>query len=249
MNEAASLTGQAALYALAREACTGARALDLGCGLGDGASLLAGWGARRVVGVDASEEIVHVATTRNPTPRVSFRVRDACGEDMLADLGAFDLVIAVDLAGRVAEPARLLATVKARLAPGGVAIVALHVPEGGGRAAARDFTALCRETVGPPTQILVGMPVVGTIFVDSEARRLDPVRGIADRDDVFSATRIPGGEGSIDRARSLVMVWGQTLPDASAIAYEPDPPAPEPRRGWLARLGIRRRSRPRPARA
>ncbi|HET8995122.1 MAG TPA: methyltransferase domain-containing protein, partial [Acetobacteraceae bacterium] len=43
-----------ARYALLRPACAQRRVLDIACGEGYGSALLAGWGARSVVGVDIS---------------------------------------------------------------------------------------------------------------------------------------------------------------------------------------------------
>ncbi|MFD3538111.1 class I SAM-dependent methyltransferase [Streptomyces sp. NPDC058662] len=69
----------------------GLDALDLGCGYGYNTRLLARGGARRTVGVDASEEMIKLAREHEATrgrPDVEYVVADADG---VPDLGPFDL--------------------------------------------------------------------------------------------------------------------------------------------------------------
>lgn len=76
----------------------GLDALDLACGYGYNTRLLARGGARRTVGVDASEEMIrlareHDAEQDRPAPgNIEYHVADAAG---LPDLGPFDLATAV----------------------------------------------------------------------------------------------------------------------------------------------------------
>lgn len=205
----------AALLSLAREACVGARVLDLSPDGKDTEALLVEWGARSV-----------------HTPA------GALGEEPVPPR-AFGLVLALGEGPR--DDRALLEAAGSALAPGGVAIVRFPVPPGGGREEARRTAALAREVMGAPTQVLVAMPVTGVALVDSEARRLDPVAGPSEREDIYCAARVAGGEGRIEKARDLVMVWGASLPEATAVAYAPDPAPCKP--GFLARL-LRRRGRP-----
>jgi SAM-dependent methyltransferase len=236
-------TALAALYALAREACTGARVLDLFPGEGDGPVLLAEWGARGVMAIGAPPSAPD--GTPLARPGVSFLDADPCGPYRLEGAGSFDLVLALGLPPAPRDERALMETVKARLAPGGVAILRFPA-DGAARAIASTLPALAREVLGAPTQILVSMPIEGVILVDSETRRLDPARGVGDQHEVFVSTRVAGGEGRIERAMDIVLVWGQAMPDAAGIAYAPDPPPPPPAaRGFLARL-LRRRGKPPP---
>ena len=95
------------------------RALELGCGTGTGALLIAReFPQARVRGVDISEEMVRLARRRiglDPEGRIAFRVADAAalpyGEH------SFDLVAQLNMPPFFAEIARVLR-------PGGYAIVA-----------------------------------------------------------------------------------------------------------------------------
>ena len=226
----------AALYALAREACTGAKVLDLAPGDGSGPALLAGWGARTVLAIGSAPPV-------GETPaRLSYLDADPCGPYRLDGTGPFDLIVALGLPAGPRDDRALLATVQARLAPGGIAIVRFPAGPEGARAAAAALPAMARDVLGPPTQILVSMPVTGVILVDSEVRRLDPASGIREQQELYLAARVAGGEGRIERAGDIVMAWGQTLPDAAGIAYAPEPSPARP--GLLGRLFRRRATGP-----
>jgi ubiquinone/menaquinone biosynthesis C-methylase UbiE len=95
------------------------RALDIGCGTGEGTLFLAReFPAARVRGIDISEEMIHIAQAKvglDPEGRVAFRVADAAGLPYDAD--SFDLVAQLNMPPFFAEMARVLR-------PGGYAIVA-----------------------------------------------------------------------------------------------------------------------------
>ncbi|AKT41209.1 class I SAM-dependent methyltransferase [Chondromyces crocatus] len=87
-------------YSLFRRlgALSGQSVLDLACGTGIFTRALRRWGAARVVGADASEDMVRVAReheARQPLG-IAVVVQDAA---QLGDLGAFDCVVAVYLLG------------------------------------------------------------------------------------------------------------------------------------------------------
>lgn len=248
MNADEQRASLAALYALAREACTGASVLDMAPSGEGGAALLSAWGARAVRSAPAPEPspepVQDDLFADEPDPGPEFVPAASPGRR----LERFSLVLAIGDRPQPRDDRALLCAVRDRLAPGGAAIVRFPVEPGLGREAAANSSALAREILGPPTQILVGMPVTGMVYVDSEVRRLDPEGGLAERQDIYCATRVAGGEGRIERASDIVMAWGLTLPDAAAIAYAPEPappPVPPPRRGLIDRL-LRRPARPRP---
>lgn len=99
---------------------SGASALDLGCGCGQGSALLAGRGLR-VTAVERHPEVAASATERTQASVPPVRVICAEASDTPAD-GAFDLVAALGagaLAGRDADPPDVLAFLAARARPGG----------------------------------------------------------------------------------------------------------------------------------
>jgi SAM-dependent methyltransferase len=108
-------TFQAALGPVA-----GAEVLDLACGTGVYSRRLVAWGARRVVGVDASGPMVDLARAQAPPGEpVEFLVHDVA---TMPQLGSFDLVTAAFLlnyARTAGELAALCGTVARHLRPGG----------------------------------------------------------------------------------------------------------------------------------
>jgi ubiquinone/menaquinone biosynthesis C-methylase UbiE len=95
------------------------RALDIGCGTGDGALFLAReFPYASIRGIDISEEMIGIAQGKiglDPQGRVAFKVADA--SDMPYEDDSFDLVAQVNMPPFFAEMARVLR-------PGGYAIVA-----------------------------------------------------------------------------------------------------------------------------
>lgn len=221
-------------YALAREICPGQRVLDLGCGSGEGAVLLAGWGAGSVTAVDLVEP-VGAATLGEA---VSFQRGDACAEDGLDRLGPFDLVLALGLVEEVDEAPALLSTVRRRLAPGGVAIVTCPVGEEGPQASARAFSRLASDILGKPSQVLFALPVSGLLMVDPERLRPGGPNGIVDQEDIYGTVRLGGGPGSLAATWTIAGIWGGEVPDACVVAPEAPsaPPGPATRPGPLGRL-------------
>jgi 2-polyprenyl-3-methyl-5-hydroxy-6-metoxy-1,4-benzoquinol methylase len=78
-------------YAFALSFCAGKDVLDAGCGVGYGSAILAG-AARRVVGVDRSEEAISYARERYARPNVEFVVDDLL--ELGQPDGEFDVVCA-----------------------------------------------------------------------------------------------------------------------------------------------------------
>jgi SAM-dependent methyltransferase len=99
------------------------RALDLACGAGRNATWLAerGW---RVTAVDASEAAIEILRRR--APEVDARVADLERREFAVEEGAWDLIAVCYYLQR-----DLFAAVKQGLAPGGVAVVIVHLVEPG----------------------------------------------------------------------------------------------------------------------
>ena len=105
----------------------GAQACDLCCGEGYVGRMLLAEGAREVVGVDLSAELIAEARRRAPEGPISYRVDDACELATIGD-GAFDVVVSQMAMMDVADHRALFAAVRRVLAPGGAFVFTLLHP-------------------------------------------------------------------------------------------------------------------------
>jgi len=110
-----------ARYALAAGAAKDKRVLDLGCGTGYGAHLLAEQGAASVVGIDNSAEAIAYAAEHYPHKNISFQVGEATQTGLPAD--EFDLVVCFELIEHLEKQTELVTEIARLLAPGGVAFI------------------------------------------------------------------------------------------------------------------------------
>jgi SAM-dependent methyltransferase len=115
-----------AVPGLADRLRAGARVLDVGCGPGQVARLLAdAFPASRVTGVDVvPEAIAQAEAAADGRANLGFRVGDAAhlAEDAAYD-SAYDVVFAVDVIHDLARPAEALRGIRRALAPGGVFVM------------------------------------------------------------------------------------------------------------------------------
>lgn len=107
-------------YLLACELARDKAVLDIACGEGYGARMLADT-AKSVAGVDISKESVELATARYPHPRLSFMQGDAVSIP-LAD-ASVDLVISFETIEHLADHDGMLREIKRVLRPGGLLLI------------------------------------------------------------------------------------------------------------------------------
>ncbi len=107
----------------------GLAVLDLGCGPGLYAEELVARGARRVVGVDASAEMVRLARQRVPGP-VDFRRHDLQTPMSWAEDGEFDAALMPLVLHHLDDRVAALREVARVLRPGGRLVVSTHHPTG-----------------------------------------------------------------------------------------------------------------------
>lgn len=111
-------------YELAADLCAGARVLDLCCGTGYGASILAR-AAATVHGVDVSEAAIAAARAQVPEEhagRVSFEVGDALEYLRSVGAGSYDAVVCFEGLEHVPDPDAVLAEIE-RLATAGARVL------------------------------------------------------------------------------------------------------------------------------
>lgn len=106
-------------YAVASVFTPGKRVLDLACGEGFGAALLAAQ-AREVVAVDIDARTIEHARTNYRLDNLRFEIASMIDIDALADSGTFDVVTCFEALEHVCEQDLLMALVRRKLAAGGV---------------------------------------------------------------------------------------------------------------------------------
>ncbi len=183
-----------------RAPLAGKRALDMGCGAGLLAEPLARLGAA-VTGVDAAP--ANIAAAQAHALGVGLAIDYRAGEVEAAGDAVFDLIACLEVVEHVADPAGFIASLAARLAPGGLLI--LSTPN----QTAMSKLALIRigETIGgipsgthdwdkflPPETLQAHVEAAGLVIGDIKGIALDPFRGFSLSSDLrldymMSATR------------------------------------------------------------
>jgi 2-polyprenyl-6-hydroxyphenyl methylase/3-demethylubiquinone-9 3-methyltransferase len=168
---------------------TGRSALDVGCGAGLLAEPLARLGAS-VTAVDAAPELIATAKAHAAGNGLSIDYR-AVGVEQVD--GAFDLVTAMEVIEHVADPQAFVASLAARLAPGGLLILStpnrtrlsklltITLAEGLGRIpkGTHDF-----EKFIDPEAMRGLLATAGMEVIDVEGIAFSPTRGLHLSDDV-----------------------------------------------------------------
>lgn len=104
-------------------ALTGLSVLDVGCGGGLVAEPIARQGAD-VLGIDAAEKNVMTATAHAMSSGVAVNYRTAVPEDLVGEKKLFDVVLALEVAEHVTDPAAFIADCARLLKPGGILVTA-----------------------------------------------------------------------------------------------------------------------------
>lgn len=107
-------------YRFAVPYAAGRRVLDIACGAGYGAHMLATAGARQVRGVDLNPELVAHACARYTAPNLAFAAGDIC--DWSEDR-PFELIASFETIEHVPDHRAALANLRRLLAPGGVLLI------------------------------------------------------------------------------------------------------------------------------
>ena len=161
----------------------GKTALDVGCGAGLLAEPLARLGAK-VTAIDAAPEVIAVAKAHAAGQGLAIDYRHSAVEDLD---GRFDLVTAMEVIEHVADPRAFLASLAARLAPGGLLI--LSTPNRTARS--RLLMITVAEGIGQipkgtheydkfitPDEMKAMMAAAGLAVIDCEGIAFSPTRGL-----------------------------------------------------------------------
>lgn len=107
-------------YELAAAASRGKRVIDIGCGEGYGADLLART-AGEVLGVDIAPEVVEHSRGRYPAENLSFEVMEVSRLDVAA--GSFDLAVSFQVVEHLVDESGYFEEMARVLKPGGRALL------------------------------------------------------------------------------------------------------------------------------
>lgn len=110
-----------ARYRFAMQWAPASHVLDLGCGVGYGSRILASGGARQVYGVDVSREAIEMARRQGDIENLSFVLSN--GAELPPTLSGFDLITCFEVVEHVDKPDRILAEIRDRLRPDGIAVI------------------------------------------------------------------------------------------------------------------------------
>lgn len=105
---------------------TDKRVLDLGCGFGWFCRWAADQGARSVLGVDVSENMLSRATADTSSTKITYQRQDL--EELSCSIGSFDLVYSSLTLHYIEHLAKLLHAVHEVLTPGGVFVFSVEHP-------------------------------------------------------------------------------------------------------------------------
>jgi glycosyltransferase involved in cell wall biosynthesis/2-polyprenyl-3-methyl-5-hydroxy-6-metoxy-1,4-benzoquinol methylase len=169
-------------HAFAASLCVGKRVLDVACGDGYGAFLLAQQGARVVVGVDVAEEAIAIGRHCFARDGVEFLLGNLLDlPGVLGKRAPFDVIVSFETIEHVSDPGRFLDGVRRVLAPGGIVLVScssdareaawgstnrLHTK----RYTLADFQKMTTGVLGAAALWYLGAPLQGIIIDETPFR-------------------------------------------------------------------------------
>lgn len=98
-------------YSLAKKYCKNKIILDIACGEGYGTRLLKNWGAKKVVGLDISEESVKQANKEFSEKGIDYIVHDATDLSCFKD-NTFDMIVSFETIEHLQNPLKFLKEIK-----------------------------------------------------------------------------------------------------------------------------------------
>lgn len=210
-------------YMLAQRFCAGRKVLDVACGQGYGAYLMAErWGAQSVVAVDNSAQALKAAVRDFKSDRVEYRELDAHHLATHLPASQFDLVVSLETFEHLRNPESFLAGISHVLADGGIVIISCpndhwyyRTPQESNPFHVRkykldEFKTITESKLGPGSFVL-GAPVSG--FMNLIADGLTGVEGtpklMLSARNLTDATVVPT-ETTItsENCRYFVGIWG-----------------------------------------
>jgi glycosyltransferase involved in cell wall biosynthesis/SAM-dependent methyltransferase len=203
-----------ARYLFVKKMCVGKRVLDVACGEGYGAALMARWGAQSVRAIDNSMEAIESARANFPDPKIIFSQEDVKNADALKDDGAYDLAVSFETIEHVDAPEAFLRDLRRAVTRNGNIVIscpndAWYYKRGGAnpfhksRYTFDGFRTISEAALGPATFWNIGTFGVG-----------------------FSSIPWPGGLAQGGMAESqMLMLSGREI-DASLFVPMQDESAP-----------------------
>ncbi|WLR50333.1 methyltransferase domain-containing protein [Bacillus tianshenii] len=118
------------------------RLLDIACGVGYGAQMIAKAAKSRlneIVAVDLSEETIEYARGRYHHPLISYRVYNAEDKQLPEQLGLFDTIVSFETLEHLPNDRQFLSNLYSMLKPGGQLILSTPFGEGRGKPCGSPF--------------------------------------------------------------------------------------------------------------
>lgn len=245
--DAGTLAVHVARYGVVASLCRGRRVLDVACGQGYGAWLMASrWGAASVVAVDVDGDTIAAARRLFPHPAIAWVEMDGDALDPATLQPPFDLIVTVETLEHLADPQRFLASLGSLRSTDGTIVVSCpNDPWFYGTGRSKNvfhrhtftfdrFRAVAEASLGPASRYLLGTTIGGFVTLPTDPSRVSgSVAGtsvenlqlahehtalLLPPDDTQATTR--------DAALYWVGVWGPVESPASTVAFATSADAP-----------------------
>jgi SAM-dependent methyltransferase len=223
-------------YAGAAALCAGKRVLDVACGEGYGAALMARAGAAAVVGIDASAEAIAAAAANFPHAALRLLAGDVAALDALLGEAQFDLVVSLETIEHLGDPVGFLQALRRRCAPGGTIILSCpndhwyyrpdqQNPYHVRKYSFAEFRALAEECLGAADAWYFGTAALGftTMPVVGAATGLRGTDYAEARPSPAAFLCPPGGDDAVrlERGSYFLGAWGPGAAAAQGTALFP----------------------------